>query len=76
MAYEPIQNYGLIGNMRTAALVSRGGAIDWMCYPHFDSPSLFGAILDDAKGGRFSPSRASPRSRISCRSAGAGFPVS
>jgi GH15 family glucan-1,4-alpha-glucosidase len=54
MAYEPIQNYGLIGNMRTAALVSRGGAIDWMCYPHFDSPSLFGAILDDAKGGRFS----------------------
>jgi GH15 family glucan-1,4-alpha-glucosidase len=53
VAYEPIEDYGLIGNMRTAALVSLKGSIDWYCYPHFDSPSVFAAILDDDKGGRF-----------------------
>ena len=53
MAYQPIENYGIIGNMRTVALVSMNGSIDWYCYPHFDSPSVFGAILDDEKGGRF-----------------------
>jgi GH15 family glucan-1,4-alpha-glucosidase len=53
MAYLPIDDYGIIGNMRTAALVSKQGTIDWMCYPYFDSPSLFAAILDDEKGGRF-----------------------
>ena len=52
-AYQPIENYGLIGNMRTAALVGIHGSIDWFCYPHFDSPSVFAAILDDDKGGRF-----------------------
>ena len=53
MAYLPIEDYGLIGNMRTVALVGRNGSIDWFCYPHFDSPSIFAAILDDDKGGRF-----------------------
>ena len=53
MAYQPIENYGLIGNMRTTALVGMNGSIDWMCFPHFDSPSVFAAILDDVKGGRF-----------------------
>ncbi|HEV2730618.1 MAG TPA: trehalase-like domain-containing protein, partial [Terriglobales bacterium] len=53
MAYQPIENYGIIGNMRTLALVGMNGSIDWYCYPHFDSPSIFGAILDDSKGGRF-----------------------
>jgi GH15 family glucan-1,4-alpha-glucosidase len=53
MPYEPIENYGIIGNMRTAALVSMKGSIDWLCCPHFDSPSVFAAILDDEKGGRF-----------------------
>ncbi len=53
MSYQPIENYGIIGNMRTAALVGMNGSIDWYCYPHFDSPSVFGAILDDQKGGRF-----------------------
>ena len=53
MTYHPIQNYGIIGNMRTAALVSMGGSIDWFCFPHFDSPSVFAAILDHDKGGRF-----------------------
>jgi GH15 family glucan-1,4-alpha-glucosidase len=53
MPYQPIEDYGIIGNMRTAALVGMNGSIDWYCSPHFDSPSIFGAILDDKKGGRF-----------------------
>jgi GH15 family glucan-1,4-alpha-glucosidase len=52
--YQPIENYGIIGNMRSAALVSVGGSIDWLCMPYFDSPSIFAAILDNQKGGRFS----------------------
>ena len=53
MAYQPIEHYGIIGNMRTAALVGINGSIDWFCVPSFDSPSVFAAILDDQKGGRF-----------------------
>ena len=53
MAYQPIENYGVIGNMHTAALVGINGSIDWLCYPHFDSPSVFAAILDEKKGGWF-----------------------
>jgi GH15 family glucan-1,4-alpha-glucosidase len=53
MAYLPIEDHGLIGNMHTAALVGRNGSIDWLCLPHFDSPSLFAAILDHEKGGYF-----------------------
>src|SRR5216684_1296617 len=53
MAYQPIENYGVIGNMRTVALVSVRGSIDWLCFPHFDSPSVFAALLDDEKGGCF-----------------------
>ncbi|MEA2590154.1 MAG: hypothetical protein QOH66_3081 [Actinomycetota bacterium] len=53
MAYQPIENHGLIGNMHTAALVGLDGAIDWFCFPDFDSPSVFAAILDEGKGGVF-----------------------
>jgi GH15 family glucan-1,4-alpha-glucosidase len=54
MAYLPIEDHGVIGNLRTAALVGLDGTVDWFCYPRFDSPSVFAAILDDEKGGSFS----------------------
>lgn len=53
MPYQPIENYGVIGDMHTVALVSMEGGIDWYCFPHFDSPSVFAAILDEKKGGSF-----------------------
>jgi len=63
MSYQPIENYGIIGNMRTVALVGMNGSIDWYCYPHFDSPSIFGAILDEKNGGYFRISAASDSGR-------------
>ncbi|NIR49038.1 glycoside hydrolase family 15 protein [candidate division KSB1 bacterium] len=53
MSYQPIENYGVIGNLRTIALVGMDGSIDWFCFPNFDSPSVFAAILDHKKGGYF-----------------------
>ena len=53
MTYLPIENYGVIGNMRSIALVGINGSIDFLCYPEFDSPTVFAALLDEKKGGRF-----------------------
>ena len=53
MSFEPIENYGAIGNMRSIALVGMNGSIDFLCFPRFDSPTVFAALLDDQLGGRF-----------------------
>ncbi len=53
MAYAPIEDHGIIGDLHSVALVDMRGTIDWYCCPRFDSPSVFGAILDDERGGRF-----------------------
>ncbi|HUE36610.1 MAG TPA: glycoside hydrolase family 15 protein [Candidatus Acidoferrum sp.] len=52
--YQPIENYGIIGDLTTTALVSITGSIDYMCFPRFDSPTIFASLLDAKRGGRFS----------------------
>ncbi len=43
MSYQPIEDYGIVGNLRTAALIGKNGSVDWYCFPRFDSPSVFKA---------------------------------
>jgi GH15 family glucan-1,4-alpha-glucosidase len=64
MSYLPIEDYGLIGNMHTVALVGKNGSIDWFCPEKFDGPSIFAAILDDEIGGCFRVSVASERATL------------
>lgn len=51
--YPPIADHGIVGDLQTVALVSAEGVVDWLCAPRFDSPSVFGALLDHERGGRF-----------------------
>jgi GH15 family glucan-1,4-alpha-glucosidase len=62
-----IEDYGLIGDLQTAALVSRHGCIDWLCFPRFDSGACFAALLGDEENGRWSLAPATPVTRASRR---------
>src|SRR5262245_49053466 len=53
-AVERIENHGVVGDLNTVALVALNGTIDFMCFPRFDSPSIFAALLDAERGGHFS----------------------
>jgi GH15 family glucan-1,4-alpha-glucosidase len=53
MNYQPIESYGVIGDLSTVALVGMNGSVDFMCFPAFDSPTIFARLLDFKRGGYF-----------------------
>src|SRR5262245_36663403 len=57
---QPIEDYALIGNLRTAALVGKNGSIDWLCVPRFDDAACFCALLGNAEQGRWLMAPAKP----------------
>ena len=63
----PLEDYALIGDCETAALVSRAGSIDWLCWPRFDSPACFAALLGDRQHGRWSIAPVEDGARITRR---------
>ncbi|WP_295550478.1 glycoside hydrolase family 15 protein [uncultured Pseudacidovorax sp.] len=65
-----IEDYALIGNMLSAALVGRDGAIDWLCLPRFDSPACFAALLGDERNGRWKVAPADGSAQVSRRYVG------
>src|ERR1700721_1705840 len=60
-----IEDYALIGDCTTAALVGRNGSIDWLCWPRFDSPGCFAALLGTSEHGRWRIAPADPAARVS-----------
>jgi GH15 family glucan-1,4-alpha-glucosidase len=75
---SPIDAHGIIGDMRSAALVNDKGSVDFFCWPEFDSPSIFCSLLDTPDAGIFQLSRICPTrvaSRFTCRHQRAANPL-
>src|SRR5689334_5397652 len=66
----PIEDYALIGDLRTSALVSKSGSIDWLCFPRFDSAACFASLVGGADNGRWSIAPVGPITSVRRRYAG------